>query len=55
MQIASKLFIKFKISVTYIIVILPANFTLNDPHEKIETKLSDEELGKENQSSVISS
>lgn len=29
-------------------MIFPANFTLNDSHEKIETKLSDEELGEGN-------
>lgn len=29
-------------------MIFPANFTLNDSHEKIETKLPDEELGEEN-------
>lgn len=29
-------------------MIFPANFTLNDPDEKIETKLPDEELGEEN-------
>lgn len=29
-------------------MIFPANFTRNDPHEKIETKLSDEELDEEN-------